>query len=200
MNSLSKHESQAFHNMVARYVDIDSQVIDQVCAIGRIQQLSKGDFLLHMGEVARKIYFVLEGILISQYPSGEGQVHIKNFFLPGNMAGSKVSLLKSTPSKFSIQCLEDAKIIAFDFAKYRDLVFSTPDLMNFYIKYLEDKWIIENEKRQMAFATQSATERYLTFLKDYPDLENRVSQHQIALFLGVTPTQLSRIRKDLKKN
>ncbi|MFT4665925.1 MAG: CRP-like cAMP-binding protein [Gammaproteobacteria bacterium] len=57
--------------------------------------------------------------------------------------------------------------------------------------------MIENEKRQIAFATQSATERYLTFLEKYPLLDKRIPQLHIASYLGITPTQLSRIRKEL---
>lgn len=152
-----------------------------------------------MGQVAKRLYFMLDGILVSQYPSGEGNIHIKNFFLKGNFAGSTVSLLKQTPSRFSIQCLEPALILELDYLAYKSLILSQPDLMQFYIAQVESKWIVENEKRQMDFATASATDRYLTFLADYPGLDQRVAQHHIASYLSITPTQLSRVRKDLSK-
>ena len=84
-----------------------------------------------------------------------------------------------------------------DFQKYKKLIDENEDLKNFYIGHLEQKWIIENEKRQISFAAENATSRYITFLRDYPTLPDRVPQWMIASYLGITPTQLSRIRKDL---
>ena len=57
----------------------------------------------------------------------------------------------------------------FDYRNYKQLIFENTDLKNFYIAYLEQNWVIENEKRQIAFATQTASERYLTFLEKYPN-------------------------------
>ena len=83
------------------------------------------------------------------------------------------------------------------FKKYKQIIYKHDDLKIFYISYLEKNWVIENEKRQIAFATQTAMERYQTFLEEYPSLNKRVPQLHIASYLGVTPTQLSRIRKNL---
>ena len=84
-----------------------------------------------------------------------------------------------------------------NYHKYKEVIFEHSDLKRFYISYLEQKWVVENEKRQISFAAQNATDRYLTFLEEYPSLPERVPQWLIASYLGITPTQLSRIRKDL---
>jgi DNA-binding MarR family transcriptional regulator len=47
---------------------------------------------------------------------------------------------------------------------------------------------------------ENATTRYLKFLANHPNIDNRIPLQYIASHLGITPTQLSRIRKDLKKN
>lgn len=184
---------------IHRYAPVSERSMTQLLSLVNLRKVEKNECLLQTGQVAKETYFVGEGILISRYTNRDGNVHIKNFFTAGNFAGSKVSQLMSSPSAFSIESLEDGLIIKMDHRKYRQLIFDKEDLKDFYIAYLEQSWVIKNEKRQMAFATQTATERYLTFLEEYPSLERRVSLLHVASYLGITPTQLSRIRKNLQK-
>ncbi len=188
-----------FRNSLNAYATLTEDSFRLLLSLVRFRKVTKGEYLLHAGQTARKILFVCQGILVSQYVNKDGSTHIKNFFLEGNFAASKVSLLLSAPSGFALECLEDGVVIEMDFKQYKGLILAHDDLKHFYIAYLEHKWIIENEKRQIAFATQTARERYLTFLEDYPALDKRVPQWHIASYLGITPTQLSRIRKELRK-
>ncbi|MFK8036907.1 MAG: Crp/Fnr family transcriptional regulator, partial [Crocinitomicaceae bacterium] len=95
--------------------------------------------------------------------------------------------------------LEDCILVKMNFKSYKRLIDENEDLKNFYISYIEQSWIIEKELKEISLVLENATERYLKFLNIYPDIEKRVAQHHIASHLGITPTQLSRIRKDLKK-
>lgn len=183
-----------------RFSPITDESFETLCDLCRERQVVKEEYLLRLGQIPKSMLFVTRGILISEYAPGDGNIHIKNFFLEGNFAASTSAVLQEAPSRFAIRCIEDGLILEMNYFKYKALVMSRPDLMKFYINYIEAKWIIENEKRQMALATASATDQYLSFKKQYPGLEERVSQQRIALFLGITPTQLSRIRKDLKKS
>ena len=188
-----------FKASIDGFSPVTDESFSKLCDIGKLREVNKGEDLVRIGQTAKKLYFVCEGLLVSLYMTNDGGTHIKNFFLKGNFAASTASMLQSSPSDFTIQALEDGVIVEMDFQKYRQLIFANDDLKNFYIRYLEKNWIIKNEKRQIAFATETATERYLTFLEQYPDLEKRVPQLQIASYLGITPTQLSRIRKNLNK-
>ncbi len=175
---------------------VSESSFQELLSISRFRNIDKDYYLLHVGDVADRMYFVCKGILVSQYLKSDGSAHIKNFFIQGNFAASTVSCLQSTPSDFSLQCLEEAVILDMNYHEYKQLVLTYDDLKLLYIRHTEQSWIIKNEKRQIAFATQTAGERYHTFLREYPDLEKRVAQHQIASYLGITPTQLSRIRKE----
>ncbi|MBO0931965.1 Crp/Fnr family transcriptional regulator [Fibrella aquatilis] len=184
-----------FRNRLNTYAPVATDTFDKLRPILRLRPVAKGEFMVRAGQTATDFHFVCEGIVASLIVNREGNTHIKNFFTPGNFAGSKASLLRSSPSSFSLQVLDAGVIISFDYKKIKRLIYDHEDLKNFYIAYLEENWVIDNEKRQLAFATQTAKERYLTFLETYPGLDKRVSQHHIASYLGVTPTQLSRIRK-----
>ncbi|MCE7996881.1 MAG: Crp/Fnr family transcriptional regulator [Roseivirga sp.] len=189
--------TELFKSTLQHYAPVSQASLEKLLAIARFRSIPKDQFLLHAGEVASRMYFVCEGILVSQYLRSDGSAHIKNFFIKGNFAASTVSCLQQSPSDFSIQCVEESVILDMSYHDYKELIFRYDDLKLLYINHLEQSWIIKNEKRQIAFATQTASERYRTFLNQNPDLETRVPQHQIASYLGITPTQLSRIRKEL---
>ena len=119
--------------------------------------------------------------------------------MENSFPGSTVALLNSSPSRFSIQALEKSYLLQIDYQAYRGLLLKCDDLKLFHIHYLEKNWVVEKEKREIALVQDNATDRYLRFLDEYPEIEQRLSQYHIASHLGVTPTQLSRIRKYLTK-
>ncbi len=96
--------------------------------------------------------------------------------------------------------IEDATLLSINYFKYRKLIDKYTDLKKFYIAYLENNWVLEKEQREIDIVMKEASERYLDFSQTYPNIENRVPLHYIASHLGITPTQLSRIRKKIKKN
>ncbi|MEP6929301.1 MAG: Crp/Fnr family transcriptional regulator, partial [Flavobacterium sp.] len=150
--------------------------------------------------VAKELYFICKGILRAFITDKAGNIYNKNIFLEGSFAGSKASSLQQTPSDFSIEALEDSILISINYKKYRELIFGNEDLKNFYIAYLEKNWVIEKEQREISLVMENATERYLRFLSKHPDISQRIPLLHIASHLGITPTQLSRIRKSLEKD
>jgi CRP-like cAMP-binding protein len=187
-----------FRKYLNQYAPISEESFSKLLDLMRFRTVKKGEYLLQVNQRARNMFFVCEGVLTSLFLADDGGTHIKNFFVENNFAASTVSLMLFSPSSFAIQSLENGVVLEFDYRNYKQLIFENTDLKNFYIAYLEQNWVIENEKRQIAFATQTASERYLTFLEKYPTLDKRIPQLHIASYLGITPTQLSRIRKDLK--
>ncbi len=194
------NKSNFLRNILSSYSPISDNSFDALWSQTTIKQYKKGDFLLHVGRIAKKMLFVHRGILISSYNVSEGNRHIKNFFIEGKPAASTVSLICQVPSEFALQAIEDAEVFEINYSKYRQLMMTKEDLKNFYIAYLEKNWVIANEQRQLSFATKTAHQRYLTFLLEYPHLEERVAQKDIASYIGITPTQLSRIRKKSAHN
>ena len=94
--------------------------------------------------------------------------------------------------------MEETVLISLNYKKYRHFIDTNTDLREFYIAYLEKNWIVDKEQREVALVMESATDRYLTLLENHPNIDQRIPQLHITAHLGITPTQLSRIRKDLK--
>lgn len=182
------------------YAPISETSWQLVKEIIEFQSAKKGELLLRNGEVAKEIYFICKGALRAFITDAAGNTYNKNIFLEGDFAGSTASSLQQIPSEFSIETLEDSILININYQKYREVIFKNEDLKNFYISYLEKHWVIEKEQREISLVMENATERYLQLLSKHPDISERIALHHIASHLGITPTQLSRIRKTLEKD
>ena len=84
-------------------------------------------------------------------------------------------------------------MLEYNFNEFKKVVVSYSDIAAFYIRYLEQHWVIDKEPYEVSLRSDSAKVRYAHFLQKYPDLVQRLKKHHIAAYLGITPTQLSRI-------
>jgi CRP-like cAMP-binding protein len=169
--------------------------LESICTF---REVKKGETLLYLGDISHELYFICEGLLRTYFTDEEGKIYNKNLFLENNFAASKVALLLNAPSEFCIEALEDTTVIVIPYTAYRELIEKRNDFKDFYIAYLEKNWVIEKEKLEVSLVLEDGTQRYLNYLEKYPNIEKRIHQHHIAAHLGITPTQLSRIRKKLK--
>lgn len=182
------------------YAPISNESWALIESILTFQQLEKDEVLLRNGQIAKSIHFVCKGALRAFVTDYDGNIYNKNIFLEADFAGSTVSYLLNTPSNFTLEALEETILINLNYKKYRQLIDQNIDLKNFYISYLENNWVIEKEQREVSLVMENATERYLKLLKKYPNIVQRIQKLHIASHLGITPTQLSRIRKTIKEN
>lgn len=123
---------------------------------------------------------------------------IKYFFPEERIAGSVSAALLQKPSDFAITALEDTQVLEYNFDQFRKLAQEHNDIAQFYIRYMEKHWIIEKEPYEVSFRNETAAIRFKDFMDKYPNLTGRLKKHQIAAYLGITPTQLSRILLDTK--
>lgn len=103
----------------------------------------------------------------------------------------------SIPSRLAFETIENTLLVEIEFAGFRKLLFSNHELMKFQIHYLEKNWLLHKDAREIELVQDDASLRYLQFTKDFPLLVNRLPLYHIASHLGITPTQLSRIRAKL---
>lgn len=177
--------------------DASWQLIENIV---EFQSVKKGEILLQNRHIAKKIHFICKGALRAFITDAAGNIYNKNIFLEGDFAGSTASLIQQTPSDFSIETLEDSILININYKKYKALIDQNTDLKSYYIAYLEKNWVIEKEQREISLVMENATQRYLNLLAKHPDISERIALLHIASHLGITPTQLSRIRKELQKD
>ena len=185
----------ALRTALDSYWPITEPTWERFRAICRVRDLAKSELLYRMGDLPTSFAFVVSGLLRVFVIDAKGGEYNKNFFEQSSFPGSMAALLTKTPSRFSIDALEPSTVVEIDFAGFRALLLASEDLKLFQIHYLEKNWLLEKDAREVALVQEDATARYARFLRERPGLAARLPQYHIASHLGVTPTQLSRIRK-----
>lgn len=161
----------------------------------KCRAVDKGELLYATGLLPASFSFVYQGLFRIFITDSKGNEYNKMFFEEGRFPGSMGALLTGTPSLFSVEALEPSLIVEIAFKPFRQLLQDRHDLALFQIHYLEASWLLDKEPREVSLVQEDASQRYRRFLEENPGLSSRVPQYHIASHLGITPTQLSRIRK-----
>lgn len=192
-----EHAYTLLSKTIHSYYPLSLSTWDAFKEITEVISISKDDYLCHFNETPKAFYFLVHGLLTASTLDMKGNIYIKNFFEEGFFVASKAAMLTKSPSHFEIQAIEDSILIQIDFNAYRDLLLEHHDLALFQVHYLEKSWVLGGESKEIALIQENAQKRYETFLESHSNLEGRITQYQIASHLGITPTQLSRIRKNM---
>lgn len=158
------------------------------------KKLRKKQYLLQEGEVSRHHSFVCKGCLRMFRVDAKGQEHIFQFAIENWWIGDRESMISGQPSKYNIEALEDSELLMVTQPDIDALQARIPAL-NAMLQNLQQNNVIATQNRIHAAISYSAEEKYLDFLKTYPDIFQRVPQQMIASYLGITRETLSRIRK-----
>lgn len=161
----------------------------------QLRHFKKNEMVYQAGVIPNSFSFVASGLVRCYVTNEKGQEYNKNFFDEGMYPGSMAALLTNTPSYLMFETIEDSSLIEINFKTFRELLNKNPDLMLFQIAYLEKNWLLAKDAREIEIVQELASERYLKFQHNFPGLVDRLPQYHIASHLGITPTQLSRIRK-----
>ncbi len=150
------------------------------------------------GEIAKYSYFVAAGCLKVYNIDHKGTEHINMFAIEDWWTGDLASFLTQQPATYFVQALEDSVVLQISKDKYDLLFEKVPKFERFYRRLYEKSLVTYVQRANQGIAF-SAEERYLNFAKKYPNLLNRISQKNMAAYLGVTPEFLSVLRKKLSK-
>ena len=158
------------------------------------RKLKKYETLIRAGEVAKFGIFVASGCLRTYTIDNKGKEHILQFSVENWWTGDLNSFVTSTPTIYNIDALEDSEVLLFSDAAMQKVMSYVPAMAEYYQSGLQKSTSAKNE-RIVASLSATAEERYDSFLKTYPTIAQRVPQHMIASYLGISPETLSRIRK-----
>ena len=160
------------------------------------KSLNKGDYFIKEGQKAAKIAFLKKGIVRGFYRTQNGKEYNKHFFTNHSFIGGYSSLITGKTNIINQQAITDCEIIVADYDKFTSLYSSCPDV-EIAARKLAELSFVEKEQREIEIVLLDADKRYLLLREQFPNLEQFIPQYHIASYLGITPTQLSRIRKKL---
>ncbi|SEB44688.1 cAMP-binding domain of CRP or a regulatory subunit of cAMP-dependent protein kinases [Tenacibaculum sp. MAR_2009_124] len=185
MNELKKYISKILHfteNEMEVFVSLFSE-----------KEFEKNEYFATAGEYSNKLGFLTDGVMRAFFCNSDGNEYTKTFFTNFNFVAAYSSMVTNQKNLINIQSITKSKVFVADFKKIVSLYNDYPKIESLGRIFAEQKFTIK-EKREIELVTLNATERYQIFRKEHKGLENLIPQYHIASYLGITPTQLSRIR------
>jgi len=176
--TFSKEELEIFHSML------------------EFKSVPKKTFLLRDGEVCNFEAYVVKGCIRTYYIDENGQEVILQFGIEDWWLGDVTSFHEQTPSHLFIETIEDSELLIFTPQTKEELLFKVPKFERVF-RLMIQRNLAATQNRLVRTIAQNAEQKYLDFIQKYPTIPQRVPQHYIASYLGISPEFLSKTRKKL---
>lgn len=154
--------------------------------------------LIKIGDLNKKVFLILDGVTRIFSVNERGKEITKAFYTKGGYTTVIRSNLFNLPSPLEIQTLTDCTILEFHHTDIQELAKNKKDFALYQLKALQHI-IIGLEKRLKSLTTHTAKDNYLQLISDIPNINEIIPQTKIATYLGVTSTQLGRIKSKLRQ-
>lgn len=161
-----------------------------------VKKLRKKQYLLQAGDPCKVMAFVSKGALRSYTVDDNGVEHIVQFAVEDWFISDSYSFYTGEDATYNIEAIEDSELIIISKSANDELLKHSPKYTAFMMDKITGAYIAL-QKRLNSINNINIEDRYQNFLKQYPDIAQRVPQHMIASYLGLTPETLSRIRRRL---
>jgi CRP-like cAMP-binding protein len=179
---------------ITKYVSLSEDELEDIASKFNPKAVQKNDYLLKQGNTCKDLVFVQKGCLRLYYIKDDIEVSVW-FAFPQSSAIEIYSFISENPSNYFLQAIEDSEVLYLPRTQLNKLYQSQPKMQEMMRNFWEDV-ILNLVDRFTALQTDSAEKRYLDLL-DKPDYLEKIPQKYLASFIGVTPTSLSRIRKQI---
>ena len=177
-----------FSGSIAALIDSNTKIV----------RFPRGQTVVHEGDAASHIYMIVQGIVRGYYIDADGNDVTKCFSLEGEFFSSEGFRTVGT-SSFTIECVKDCTCISLPYVFLHELIEKSEQLKAL-INTLYARELGRLERRSQSLLIKDAEERYNEFIREYPDLIDKVPLKHIASYIGIRAASLSRIRKKLLLN
>jgi CRP-like cAMP-binding protein len=181
---------------ISQHIQLDDGEVDYFLSLLQPRTIKRKEYLLRPNEVCKYESFITKGCLRTYTIDNTGLEHIVMFAVEDWWTGDLYSFLTQTPGNFIIDALEDTDLLQISKSDLEKLYEEVPKFERFFRIILQNAFVAQQQRinQNLSF---TAEERYLHFIKKYPQLEQRLQQKQVAAYLGITPEFLSMIRRKL---
>jgi len=180
------------YEYLSKYIPITEELEEELGKIEFIKRFKNGTILLEEGKISNECFFIIKGCIRSYYIK-DGEERTTEFYTEEQAVipsayGNKI------PSEYFLECIEDT-IAGVGTPELETEIYQKFPQLESLNRALGEAIMAKTQNTFAEYKMASPEERYLTLLKNRPDLVQRAPQHQIANYLGIKPESLSRIRK-----
>lgn len=181
---------------INRFISLTQEEEELYLSFLTKKKFKKKEFLLKPGKIAKSDFYIVKGCLKVFVIDNRGVEHISMFAVEDWWTGDLSSFHTQQPASYFIQALEDTEVLQISKTNFDSLFEQIPKFERFY-RIIFQKSLISYIQRSDDNISLSAEGKYLAFVEKYPYLINRISQKDIAAYIGVTPEFLSNIRRKI---
>jgi CRP-like cAMP-binding protein len=186
-------EYPSFQNNILNYVNLSEAEWAKFSSCYTLKKVDKNTIILKEGDVCEYESYVLEGCFKIFYQDENLREYILYFAIEDWWVLDIGSFVSGSPSKLNIQALEDSVILTIDRAKKEELYRTVPKVEKLF-RIMNQKTLAATQLRMISMLHKTAERRYIDFNERYPNLGQRIAQHQIAAYLGISHEFLSKVR------
>lgn len=183
---------------VARFIDLNDEEKEFFKSLLKEGSAKRKEFILQPGEVAKYEFFITKGCLKVYSIDRNGGEHVSMFAIEDYWTGDMASYMTQQPSTYYMKALEDSEFLMITKENFERLLQEIPKFERFY-RNLYQRSLVAHIRRINQAISLTAEERYEIFLNKYPHIANRITQKDMAAYLGITPEFLSMIRSRTTK-
>lgn len=184
------------HKNISQHVELKEEEFQQFAAPFRLKKFKRKDVLLCEGGRCNFEGFVLNGCFKIYFLNENGQEQILYFAVENWWITDLDSLVNDVPSMLNIEALEDSEVLMISKEDKESLYEALPQVEKVF-RIMNQRSSVALQRRILSLMNKTADKRYLEFLEKYPGLEQRITQQQVASYLGISHEFLSKIRKKM---
>lgn len=187
---LQQHEKDRYYYL-KQFHEIslpDFQLLNDCLAT---KSFKKGEFITVPGQIQRELHFVKEGVQMAYFDTGE-KIYTLSFSYPPNLCGIAESFSFQVPSKYHLVCLTDTETECITHDSLKDLIDRSQQLERLFRRMTEAMFAGMIDLH-IDLRALSIEERYKNFCRKSPDLLHLVPHKYIASYLGIDPTNFSKL-------
>ena len=186
------------NNHMLRCGPLNKEELDFFDDLLEYKKIPKKNILLHEGEVCNFEAYIIKGCIRTYYIDEKGIEVTLQFAIEDWWVSDIASFHEHTASNMFIETLEDCELLVLNPQTKETALAKVPKLERVFRLMVQRNLSVLQGRLFKTIAT-SGEEKYLDFIKRYPTIPQRVAQHYIASYLGISPEFLSKIRTRLSK-
>lgn len=175
-------------------VSVAENELNKLLSECQVMHFKRNEILSYPGEIPQAVFFVNRGIIRVTVTDNEGNEHTIHFALENQFISDYSSFIQKQPALYALQALEDTEVVVMPrkAIEWGYINMKEGDRLG---RLIAEYYFIYQDNRIKNLYARTPKERYDSINEVFPNIHNRVPQHMIASYLGITPVHLSRLKK-----
>jgi len=188
---------KAFIDYILQFGNLNKQQTELIMSKAKMLELHKDEYFSEAGKIPKQVGFIIEGVVRFCYYNNKGQEITHHFIDENNFVSDQQKFEAQVVASEYIQAVTECKLLVFskkDWDEIGNTIVGWDAITGLILK----NCLLKTIERRSPLVSEDATTRYLSFIKNFPAIVNRVPLSHVASYLGITQQSLSRIRKNIR--